>query len=32
MDRFEKANDELERRICQDENVSLISNTVNFIK
>lgn len=32
MDRFEKANDELERRICQDENVSLISNTVNFMR
>ena len=31
MDRFERANDELERRICQDENVSLISNTVNFM-
>lgn len=32
MDRFERANDELERRICQDENVSLISNTVNFMR
>lgn len=32
MDRFGRANDELERRICQDENVSLISNTVNFMR
>ena len=32
MDQFERANDELERRICQDENVSLISNTVNFMR
>lgn len=32
MDRFERANDELERRICQDENVSLISNTVNYMR
>lgn len=32
MDRFERANDELERRICQDENVSLISNTINFMR
>lgn len=32
MDRFERANDELERRMCQDENVSLISNTVNFMR
>lgn len=32
MDRFERANDELERIICQDENVSLISNTVNFMR
>lgn len=32
MDGFERANDELERRICQDENVSLISNTVNYMR
>lgn len=32
MDRFERANNELERRICQDENVLLISNTVNFMR
>lgn len=32
MDRFERANGELATRICQDENVSLISNTVNYMR
>ena len=32
MDRFEIMNNEIERRICQDENVLLISNTVNFMR
>lgn len=32
MDRFEMMNNEIERRICQDENVSLISNAVKFMR
>lgn len=32
MNRFERANSEIESRICQDENVYLISNTVNYMR
>lgn len=32
MDRFKMMKNEIERRICQDENVLLISNTVKFMR